>query len=109
MKPWRKTVADSWAAAFPGDTTIPAGVPVFVRLVFVMPRPKATPKTQPTPPAVKRNGDLDKLARAVLDALVEGGAFHDDSQVVTLDAGKRIAELDEASGVLISVNEVPWL
>ena len=66
VKPWRKTVADAWNAAFP-SATIPAGVPVYVRLVFVMPRPKATPKTQPTPPAVKRNGDLDKLARAVLN------------------------------------------
>ena len=106
VKPWRKVVADTWAATH--DHTIQPGVPVTVDLVFVMPRPKATPKSRPTPPAVKRNGDIDKLARAVLDALVTGRAFSDDSQVIKLSATKRIAEAGEQSGVHIVVAEVPW-
>ena len=70
--------------------------------------PNCRPTSRPTPPAVKRNGDVDKLARAVLDALVTGRAFSDDSQVIKLSATKRIAEPGEQSGVHIVVAEVPW-
>lgn len=75
---------------------------VRVHLRFVLPRPKATPKTLPTPPAVKRNGDIDKLARAVLDALT-GPVLVDDSLVVELNCRKRIAELGEEPRVVITV------
>ncbi len=68
-------------------------------LEFRMPRPKSTPKA--TPAAVKRP-DLDKLARAVLDAIT-GTVLVDDSQVVDLSASKRLAEVGESPGALISV------
>jgi Holliday junction resolvase RusA-like endonuclease len=35
--------------------------------------------------------------------LKEGGAFHDDSQIVTVQAFKIYARLDEAPGVDISI------
>lgn len=73
-----------------------------VRLGFVLPRPKSTPKRSPTPPATKRP-DLDKLTRAVLDALTNVW-LADDSQVVHIEASKRIAEIDETPGVHITVN-----
>jgi crossover junction endodeoxyribonuclease RusA len=76
-------------------------VPVYVRLEFVLPRPVSTPKRR-TPPAVKRP-DVDKLARAVLDALTSAGALADDSQVVDLHPIKRLAELDETPGCRITV------
>lgn len=98
VKPWRETIA--WHTQ---DLT-PVDGAVHVELEFVMPRPKSTPKSKPAPPAIKRNGDIDKLTRAVFDAL-SGRAYHDDAQVVSMIVRKRIAELDEVSGVFINVEE----
>lgn len=48
--------------------------------------------------------DLDKLARAVLDGLTEGGAWKDDGQVATLLAGKYYAD-EHAPGCVIRISE----
>lgn len=95
VKPWRIEVM--WAAreACPA----PINGAAAVRLDFVMPRPKSAPKRS-TPPAIKRP-DLDKIARAVLDAIT-GVIVADDSQVVDLHATKRIAEIGETPGVHIT-------
>ncbi|MEU9515896.1 RusA family crossover junction endodeoxyribonuclease [Micromonospora sp. NPDC048169] len=77
--------------------------PVAVDLSFVMPRPKSTPKRR-TPPAIKRP-DLDKLERAILDALT-GIAFVDDAQVVELSANKRLASPSGQPGVWIAVYDI---
>lgn len=99
VKPWRVDVA--WAAreVFPA----PFDGPVRLELGFVMPRPKNAPKKS-TPAAVKRP-DLDKLARAVLDAIT-GVVVVDDSQIVHLVATKRIAEIGEQSGVELTAYQV---
>ena len=96
---WREAVQD---AALKHLDPIPAGVAVRVEIHFVMPRPKSLPKSRPTPPAVKRIGDLDKLCRAILDGL-DGPAYADDSQVTVLVADKRIAEPGEEPGARINV------
>src|SRR5580698_2224822 len=59
-----------------------------VAITFRLPKPKSTPARVLFP--VKRP-DIDKLARAVLDGLVAGGALADDSQVVDLLVSKRFA------------------
>lgn len=100
VKPWRADVRQAVLDA--GHPGFPAGTPVHVLLEFVMPRPAATPKRR-TPAAVKRP-DIDKLARAVLDALSSAGAWHDDSQVTSLTATKRLAELGETPGCRITVS-----
>src|SRR5881392_2089938 len=69
--PWRERVA---LAVHQQGWPLLAG-PVAVDLTFVMPRPKSAPKRS-TPPAIRRP-DLDKLERAILDALT-GIAFADD-------------------------------
>lgn len=92
--PWRERIAltaHSHAAGL-----LPP--PVSVGLEFVMPRPKSAPKRS-TPAAIKRP-DIDKLARAVLDALT-GVWLEDDSHVVCLRATKRIALPGELPGVAI--------
>lgn len=69
-----------------------------------MPRPKSAPKTK-TLAAVKRP-DIDKLARAILDALTDVW-LRDDSHVVELCATKRLALVDEQPGVTITAtNEI---
>lgn len=72
---------------------------VHVELQFVMPRPMSTPK-RITPPAVKKP-DLDKLQRAVFDAISSAGVWRDDSQVVSVTATKRIAEIGETPGLVL--------
>lgn len=49
---WRETIR---RAARTAGGMLPTG-PVHVRLDFVLPRPKQTPKL--TPPAIKRNGEV---------------------------------------------------
>lgn len=107
VAPWRTDVREAFLKAMdmlPGFTSL-VGFALTVKIVFVMPRPKATPKTRATPPAVKKP-DLDKLERAVLDALTSAGVYGDDSQVVTLLAHKRLAELGEPTGAMIHVEPV---
>jgi crossover junction endodeoxyribonuclease RusA len=104
VKPWREDVRQ----AFLNHHTWALGgsVALVVKVVFVMPRPKATPKTRATPPAVKKP-DLDKLERAVLDALTSAGVYADDSQVVALYGYKRLAELGEPTGAMIHIERSP--
>jgi crossover junction endodeoxyribonuclease RusA len=99
LRPWRATVAAAVKAAVGAQVPFPDG-PVIVTLEFVMPRPVSTPKRS-TPPAVKRP-DIDKLCRAILDAIT-GAAIADDSQVTLMVAHKRIAEIAETPGVVIEI------
>jgi hypothetical protein len=55
--------------------------PMFLRLVFTMPRP-ARPKYVNAPGT---KPDLDKLARAVLDALTDSRLIRDDALVIGFD------------------------
>lgn len=96
LGPWRERVA---LAAHQHGYPVLTG-PVFVGLEFVRPRPVSTPKRR-TPPAI-RKPDLDKLNRAILDALT-GIAYGDDAQVTELHSIKRLAEIGETPGVWITV------
>lgn len=98
VAPWRADIREHVAAR--AETESVTDGPITLRLQFVMPRPASAPKRR-TPDAVKRP-DLDKLARAVLDALGSAGVWRDDSQVVQLRASKRIAELAEPAGCRIT-------
>ena len=73
---------------------------VRVELAFDFPRPKAhfgTGRNQEllkrSAPLYKRTApDLDKLARAVLDALTHSGVLRDDALVVELHCSKQYAD-----------------
>ena len=97
--PWRERVAIAAHNAMNGRPIYSGQVEVW--LDFILSRPKSTPKTR-TPPAIKRP-DIDKLARAILDAIT-GTILADDAQVTYLSATKRLAEIDETPGVRIEVN-----
>jgi len=98
------------AAIEAGVRPILAG-PVAVRIVFTLPRPKAHYRTNGTVRPSKQarlpagRPDLDKLVRAVLDAL-SGLAWRDDGQVTELATAKRYGEIP---GVTVEVTpaEVP--
>lgn len=99
VAPWRTTVAWHASQAYPGPVLDGA---LGVCIDFVMKRPAGAPKRS-TPMAVKRP-DLDKLARAVLDAL-SGIVWRDDSLIVGLHVTKRLAEIGEQPGAHITVRE----
>jgi Holliday junction resolvase RusA-like endonuclease len=77
LKPWRQELAGAAIAAMEGKQMAARGVPVSITLAFYFEKPKSERKSalhKTTKP------DVDKLLRAVLDALT-GIAYQDDSQV----------------------------
>lgn len=104
--PWRDRVALAAHLAWDGRPLL-TEVPVRVEIEFILKRATGTPKTRPTPPAIKNNGDLDKLERAVYDAIT-GVILQDDKLVISNGNSKRIAEIGEPTGAIITVKELPW-
>lgn len=102
VKPWRESIRHALLDEH-GQPRVTFDGAVVVELRFVMRRPASTPKRR-TPPAVKRP-DIDKLARAVLDAIGSAGVWRDDSQVTQLAAMKRIADLEETPGLHMSIRD----
>jgi len=91
-KAWERSVGWMARAEWKGD---PLEGPVSLELHFYLPRRgKLTAAKKP---------DLDKLARAVLDAL-SGIVYRDDAQVVALGLRKRISP-EGSGGVSIEVRE----
>jgi len=98
VAPWRSDVRDAALAAM-GDTWRPLTGPVTVNVTFYFLRPKSHYGTgrngdllkpgAPTCPTSRAHGDIDKLVRSTLDALVSAGVMHDDSLVMDLYAYKR--------------------
>lgn len=102
LKPWRSDVRchllddeNQPRARFDGA--------VHVEAEFVMPRPSGTPKRS-EPPAVKK-ADLDKLLRAIFDAITSSGVWRDDKQVVSVSAAKRLAKIGETPGLHLEIME----
>lgn len=110
---WRKTVADAARKAHEGP---PISGPVEVNLVFIFDRPKAHYRTGRNADLLRDDAprdhvkppDLDKLCRAVFDALTAAGVWGDDAQVVRLTASKTYpAPGLRDEGVIITVVGVP--
>lgn len=114
-KPWRQAIVDAWRSAledgrWEGPPVNGATIPLGVTITFGMPRPAkhygtGRNRDQLRPGAPARPGglpDIDKLCRAVLDALTAAGAWRDDAQVCELKASKRYAD-NELAGALIDV------
>ena len=91
----------------------PLAGPVAADLRFYLPRPRghygtgrnmgALLPSAPALPGVKP--DLDKLCRAVFDALTVAGVWAEDSRAVDLTAKKRYAD-GRPPGVLVTLDEV---
>lgn len=88
LQAWRHAVSDEARKARESAQTEMLDGPVVVEVEFRMAKPKSAPKRRETWPIGARSGDLDKLARAVLDALT-GVIFLDDSQVIALRVTKE--------------------
>lgn len=101
---WRQAIATEARAAM-GSRALLDG-PVVIRARFTWPRPKShfsssgglrpsAPFGKTTPP------DLDKVGRALMDALT-GVVYRDDAQVIRLDASKSYSS---APGVELVIEE----
>ena len=99
VKPWRESIRAA-ALAEMGDDWTPIDGPVEVTITYYLPRPKSHYGTgrnagqlKPTVPlAHTTKPDIDKLDRAVLDALTSAGVWRDDSQVWSLYPVKLYAD-----------------
>lgn len=105
LKPWREACRSTLIDAQP-KVWAPYAGPVKVTLRFFLRRPASAPKRRRTRPIKTRSGDIDKLARAVLDAATDAGVWVDDSQVVHLDAEKDWTPDDGPPGCLIIIEPV---
>ena len=111
VKPWRAAVETATRAL---GRSIPG--PVEIGVIFYLPRPLGHYGTgrnaatlrpaAPTWPTSRAHGDLDKLCRSTLDALVTGGAIDDDDCVVELSASKLYADTHHA-GATITIRRAP--
>jgi len=97
LKPWRDNVRSAAIDALELGHRFGTD-PVIVSVIFTFPRPNSHKGTGRNAGVVKRGappfpsshsiGDVDKLARACLDAIVDADVIRDDSQVVQLNAAK---------------------
>jgi len=90
--------AVQWAAKQAGVTMIEKGRGVSLQVVYGFERPKGRDRWR-LDPCVRP--DVDKLVRALLDALT-GIAYHDDGQVVALSVRKIYAPTVRAKVIIMA-------
>lgn len=99
----RPSVTGSGVPAIISPIPFPRGTAVHLGVTFVLPRPVSLPKRVTN---ATKKPDLDKLARAVKDALT-GVVWSDDSQVVSMTLAKRYAGPTERPGANVAVTAAP--
>lgn len=83
-RPWAAIVKDAAHELIGSDRVLYPVEPICVRAMFYLPRPISLPRRVLFH---LKKPDLDKLQRAVLDAL-KGVVWRDDAQVMRISAGK---------------------
>lgn len=108
LKPWRELVAHYARRAMVASRAEVLDGPCRVDLTFYMPRPAGHYKqggelraSAPAWPAVKP--DIDKLERAIFDAITAAGVWVDDSRAVVVQKSKQYAALPHQAGVAVLV------
>jgi crossover junction endodeoxyribonuclease RusA len=106
LKPWRAAIKEA-ALLARGESASITG-PVRLQVDFFVPRPPSVPEKKRRYPTVAP--DLDKMVRAVGDALEEAGVFCNDGQIISLLATKRYAtdnpELSPGAWIVVSEVEL---
>lgn len=105
LKDWREAVAQAaWRAMQEREFQVDClNEPVELVCWFYFEKPKTSKAKEPISARV---GDLDKLLRAVGDALVDGGAIEDDRLIVRISGSKAWADEDTQPGVFIHLSTV---
>lgn len=115
VRPWRDSIAWHAREALNAERRGPFEGPVNVNVTFRLPRPKSHFRTgahagqlKPGAPTwTAKKPDVDKLLRALLDALDTAQVFHDDSQVAAVHARKTYATIDRPPGIDVTVTALP--
>lgn len=102
VKDWMRDIQNHTVETYGSEIPL-FEAPVEAVLKFRFPRPAAAKNR--LYPHLRSAGDLDKLTRAVLDAL-QPAVLLDDSLVVQLTASKTYAVTPEDAGVSISIKEL---
>ena len=108
-KPWRKNVQKSAMAEMEGAGIV-KDIPLSVTIRFLLPRPKShfrsgrySDKLRDDVPAYHLiRPDVDKMSRAILDAMT-GVVYMDDSLIVSKKVSKEYASPGEDPGADITV------
>lgn len=101
LKPWRAAVAAAAKAARGPDLESFGSDAVAVDIWFGMPRGVTVTREYPSV-----RPDVDKLIRAVFDAITTSGLYEDDGQVVDLHVHERYSV---RPGVVVKVSRMPGL
>lgn len=112
VKPWRQDVAAAAEEALTG--LFPFSGAVGVEIEFRFGRAKGHYGTGRNADVLKPSAphhhavrpDVDKMTRAVLDALKTAGAYKDDAQVTDLHATKIYCRRGQLPGALITIREI---
>jgi Holliday junction resolvase RusA-like endonuclease len=104
VKPWRKVIAKAAETALVDSGLTIFDEPVMVSAVFVFPKPKSVKRVWPSVMP-----DLDKLARAVGDALSVDSKLIlvDDSRIVHWNIWKRYGDQPGVHVTLMPVDVDP--
>jgi Holliday junction resolvase RusA-like endonuclease len=85
-KAWRTAIVNEVIATLPADWE-PIDGPCELIVMFLMPKPASVKRSSPSVAP-----DLDKLIRAVGDALAIAGVYTDDSRITRISARKLYAQ-----------------
>ncbi|MFC4223542.1 RusA family crossover junction endodeoxyribonuclease [Lysinibacter cavernae] len=95
LKPWRKHVAATAREQYTGQMLTGA---LQVTLLFLFERPASVTRKYPS---VKP--DVDKVTRAIFDAMTDAGVWKDDALVVDTRQKKEYAA---TAGVVVTIKEI---
>ncbi|QOR55341.1 MAG: hypothetical protein SHS37scaffold537_39 [Phage 68_12] len=101
--PWQDRVAKACELF---EISEPLTVPLGLQLTFTVDRPKSVkPASRPWPHKTARTsdgggGDVDKLARTVLDALEQARVVVNDAQICSIAASKVYPDTPDVADVL---------
>lgn len=98
----------AWVSVnYPGEMdVIPFSGRILADIRFNIVKPKSAPKSV-LYPMKAQPGDIDNLAKSVLDALQLSGTIVDDKTVTDLIVAKRFVEPDHPEGVEVELTA--WL
>jgi len=105
---WKSNVRAAWTEA----AELPFANGLRLRLEFVMARPASHLTANgnglraSAPPRHISKPDVDNLAKAVMDALENAGAYPNDCAVEDLRTSKRYALRGEVSGCRVTLSDV---
>ena len=80
----------------------PLDGPIWVNLVYSLPRPKSAPKSKRFPWS---RPDVENFGKGLLDSF-QGLLYHDDGQIVKLYLCKRYCDSEESPHVEVAMGEL---